>query len=166
MWSKPVCQGRLRHARALVRRVLEDEVSLFRYGVVVALNSDSDDAVSEKGVGWRQKRESRRQSKTRFSNSSQRLAASEASRLKSPVFLAATHSWWVTVKPVTTIDQRATSVYYEPEFKSVVQKYRQVLQSKDGDKLQEFVDERRELTIRRLNVSSHSMTSVLCSTHY
>ncbi|KAJ8480925.1 hypothetical protein ONZ51_g6335 [Trametes cubensis] len=60
-------------------------------------------------------------------------------------------SFEVPIKPVTTIDQRATSVYYEPEFKSVVQRYKQILQSKDEDKLQEFVDERRELTIRRLN---------------
>ena len=86
--------------------------------------------------------------------------------MKSPVFLAATHSWWVTVKPVTTIDQRATSVYYEPEFKSVVQRYKQILQSKDEDKLQEFVDERRELTIRRLNVSPRFTTYLPCSAHY
>ncbi|KAI0329839.1 hypothetical protein GY45DRAFT_1337187 [Cubamyces sp. BRFM 1775] len=46
----------------------------------------------------------------------------------------------------STYSQRVTDIYYEPEFKSVVQNYRQLLQSKDEDMLQGFIDGRRELT--------------------
>ncbi|KAI0654774.1 hypothetical protein C8Q70DRAFT_1025243 [Cubamyces menziesii] len=53
--------------------------------------------------------------------------------------------------PITTLSQRVTNVYYEPEFKAVVQTYRQLLQSKDEVMLQAFLNERRALAIRRLN---------------
>ncbi|KAI0329843.1 hypothetical protein GY45DRAFT_828154 [Cubamyces sp. BRFM 1775] len=54
-------------------------------------------------------------------------------------------------KPVATLDQRATDVFYEPDFKAVVQRHRQLLRSKEQDTLQGFLDERRELSMRRLN---------------